>query len=78
MLAKVRGQLTARGVKSRVVDRHSGLVGPPEVKQCDPPLEAWRSGDNATRHGYATIYVCQSERQARGASVTGPSAPRQP
>lgn len=62
-ISRLRGELTARGVKSRVVDRHSGLVGPPELAHCDPPLIASRPH----RDGFATIYVCQSEKQAQDA-----------
>jgi hypothetical protein len=29
--------LAARDVESRVFDRHSGLVGPPELEHCEPP-----------------------------------------
>ncbi len=68
-IAKLRKELAARDVQSRVFDRNSALVGPPFVKHCDPPLIAWRSGDTGGRHGYATIYVCQSDAQARTVSV---------
>jgi hypothetical protein len=68
-MATLRKEVAARHVQSRVFDRNSGLVGPPFVKHCDPPLIAWRSGDVGRRHGYATIYVCQSVAQALRVSV---------
>jgi hypothetical protein len=62
-ISKLRRELAVRGVEARVVDRHSDLLGPPEVANCDPPLIAFRSH----RDGFATIYVCESETQARDA-----------
>jgi hypothetical protein len=68
-ITKLSKELATRDVQSRLVDRSAGLVGPPFVEHCDPPLIAWRLGDAGGRHGFATIYICQSNAQARTASV---------